>query len=367
MLKLGGAVAAAAAVPGAFGQGIQGAPAKKIRLDAYSRTLHWLRTPGEVAEACHQIGNTSIDLTVRPGSGHVNPENVKTELPAFVKGLKAGGIEVSMIAPAITEAEDPYAEATLDAASSLGIHHYWWGTFRYDETKPYWPQLDALKPKVEKIARLNEKYGMKAMAHPRAGAGSVSGGFYDLLYVLKNFDPRSVSFQYDTGQLMQARDEDVVLQLRLGTPYIGGFVWKDGVIEPADSPNPDDVFRAAHPRANTGPTDGAGMGAPMRANNGGGQAQTAAGPRNRTPNPYPSKWRSRQVPIGTGLVNVKLICHTLKEIGFDGPMECEPEWPQLGGADQGATELVVPREQVITLLKRDYDNVTSAMTAVGLT
>ena len=145
------------------GQAEQPAP---LKLDAYSRTLHWLRTPTEVAEACHQIGNTTIDLTVRPGSGHVDPAKVATDLPVFVKGLRAGGVEVSMIAPNITEAEDTYAEATLDAASSLGIHHYWWGTFRFDETKPYWPQLDALKPKVDKIAKLNEKYSMKGMAHP---------------------------------------------------------------------------------------------------------------------------------------------------------------------------------------------------------
>jgi sugar phosphate isomerase/epimerase len=342
------------------------ANSKKLRLDAYSRTLHWLRTPREVAEACHQIGNTSIDLTVRPGSGHVHPENVKTELPAFVKGLRGSGIEVSMIAPVITEAEDLNAEAILDAASSLGIHHYWWGTFRYDETKPYWPQLDALKPKVEKIAKLNEKYGMKAMAHPRGGAGSVSGAYYDLLYVLKNFDPRWVSYQYDTGNLLQARDEDVVLQLRLGAPYIGGFVWKDMVIEPTDAPNPDEAFRAAHPRASTGPTDGAGMGAAGRGPGAASQTAGAGGPRSRAASPFPSRWRTRQVPIGTGLVNLKLICQTLKEIGFDGPMECEPEWPQLGGADQGAAELVVPREQVIALLKRDYDTVTAAMDSVGL-
>jgi hypothetical protein len=38
----------------------------KIRIDAYSRTLHWVRKPEEVAEVCHQIGNTTIDLTVRP-------------------------------------------------------------------------------------------------------------------------------------------------------------------------------------------------------------------------------------------------------------------------------------------------------------
>src|SRR6185437_3367413 len=367
-LTMSGAAIAVASLPkSALAQsGAASAAPAKLRLDAYSRTLHWLRTPGEVADVCHQIGNPSIDLTVRPGSGHVDPAKVTTDLPVFVKGLRAGGIEVSMIAPNITEAEDQYAEATLDAASSLGIHHYWWGTFRFDETQPYWPQLDALKPKDEKIAKLNEKYGIKGMAHPRDGATSVSGAFFDLLYVLKNFDPRWVSFQYDTYHLLQAFDSGWVQQLRLGTPYIGGFVWKDVMIEPANSPNPDDEWRAAHPR----PAPAAGAGAEGFGGRGGGRGRGRGGfggGRGRGGNPSaPTKTRIRQVPVGTGMINLALIAQTLKEIGFNGPMECEPEWPQLGGADQGATELSIPREQAIALLKRDYDTMTGIMSGAGL-
>ena len=52
--------------------------------------------------------------------------------------------------------ECPPAEATLDAASQLGIKHYWWGTYRYDLAKPIAPQIEALKPRVAKLAKLNE-------------------------------------------------------------------------------------------------------------------------------------------------------------------------------------------------------------------
>ena len=71
-LQLGAAAIGATALPSiARGQDAS-APraaaavvAKPIRIDAYSRTLHWLRKPEEVAAACHQIGNSTIDLTVR--------------------------------------------------------------------------------------------------------------------------------------------------------------------------------------------------------------------------------------------------------------------------------------------------------------
>ena len=106
------------------------------------------------------------------------------------------------------------------------------------------------------------------------------------------------------------------------------------MIEPASSPNPDDEYRAAHPRPAqaAGPFDGAGLGAPGGGRGRGGFGRGAA--RNTT---APTRTRIRQVPVGTGMIDLALIAQTLKEIGFNGPMECEPEWPQLGGADQGAT------------------------------
>ncbi len=210
-----------------FGQSSQASTVKKLKLDAYSRTLHWLRTPEEVAEACHEIGNTTIDLTVRTYPGHVLAEKVKTDLPPFVNTLKRNGVTVSSMACEIADADTPNAEAMLDTASSLGIHHHWWRGFRYDDTKPYLPQLEALKPRVAKLAKLEERYGMKAMYHPGGGFSSV---FFDLLDVLRNFDPRFVSVHYDTGNLLQVNQQNLVTQLRLGAPYIGGVVFKDSVV-----------------------------------------------------------------------------------------------------------------------------------------
>jgi sugar phosphate isomerase/epimerase len=172
---------------------------------------------------------------------------------------------------------------------------------------------------------------------------------------LQNFDPRYVGFQYDTHHLMQAFDAGWVHQLRMGGPYIGGFVWKDIVIEPAGSPNPDDAWRAA----NTPPQDAAAGGA-----GGGGGGRFGGGGGGN--NPFPTKTRIRQVPVGTGMVNLPLIAATLKEIGFDGPMECEPEWPQLGGANGGRTELTISPEECIALLKRDKQTMDAVFATAGL-
>src|SRR5581483_1523778 len=56
------------------------APAK-LKVDAYSRHLQWLRTADEVAVAAIEMGYDGVDITVRPYPGHVNPDNVAQELP----------------------------------------------------------------------------------------------------------------------------------------------------------------------------------------------------------------------------------------------------------------------------------------------
>ena len=307
---------------------------RKLHLDAYSRTLHWLRTPSEVAEACHQIGNTTIDLTVRVYPGHVIPEKVKTDLPPFVNGLKRNGITVTCMAAEITDADTPYVEPMLDTASSLGIRHHWWRGFAIDASKPYMQQLDAFKPRVAGLVKLEEKYGMKAMYHPGWG---FSSAFFDLLYVLKDFDPRFVSVQYDTGNLLQTNQQNLVTQLRMGAPYIGGFVFKDAIIEPTPTADPT---------------------TPVNADGGHGRGAGRGGQQGR--------FRNRQVPVGTGIINLPLIAQTLKEINFNGPMECQPEWPELGGADQGRDTITIPREKVIELLRRDRMTIEAAFAGTGL-
>ena len=89
----------------------------------------------------------------------------------------------------ITDADSPNAEALLGAAHAAGLTHYACTPFRYDETKPIQPQLDALKPRVEKLAKLNEKNKLKAMYRTVAGSANVGSAVWDFLSVLRNFDP----------------------------------------------------------------------------------------------------------------------------------------------------------------------------------
>src|SRR5215467_4365296 len=159
------AMIAMAAARSGFGQGA----AAKLKVDAYSRHLQWLRDPGQIADAVVEMGFDGLDLTVRPYPGHVDPEKVAQDLPPFVNTVRKHGVAVRTITCPITDADSPNAEKILQTASSLGITHYWWGTFRYQPDKPVMEQLEALKPRVAKLATLNAKYKMTAMYHTYSG------------------------------------------------------------------------------------------------------------------------------------------------------------------------------------------------------
>ncbi len=339
-------------------------PKKKIRIDAYSRTLHWLRTPGEVAEACHQIGNTTIDLTVRAYPGHVDPAKVKTDLPSFVKGLQQNGITTTVLGADIVDDKTPNLEDMLGTASSLGIKYNWWRGFNFDYTKPYPPQIEALKLRLEKLVKIQEKYGMKAMYHPQGGI------MFDQLELIRNFDPRYVSLHYDTSHWLQVSESNMAAMMMMAGPYLGGFVWKDAVVEkrdPAAIAAEAAANRPARPDANAagGPPPGAPAtaGGPRAAAGGfgGGRGPGGGGGRNAAYN----GWGTRQVPVGSGMVDFTLAAKTLKLMNFDGPTECQPEWPGLGGAENGRDTLTLPRETVIALLKHDYDTIYACLTAAG--
>ncbi len=217
MLRRSGALLAAGAVNSALANSafaLEEWTHAKLSLSVSSRALPRHATPQDMARTVLNIGSNSVALM----SG-ANP--VDASLPHWVNGLRANGVNVTMIGVA----DD--AEAILDTAAQLGIRHYQWDGYRHDDSKPYWAQLHALKPRLETIARLNKKYAMKAMIRP---SDTSAGAFFDLYNILKHFDPRLVSFQLDENHLMKALGIGWMGQLRLGAPYIGGLVWTDGAV-----------------------------------------------------------------------------------------------------------------------------------------
>src|SRR5881628_3293397 len=70
---------------------------RRLIMDAYTRCLHWLRDPDEIADAAIEMTCGGVQPTVQEYPGHVDPSRVAQELPAFVKTMQKHGLRVKQV------------------------------------------------------------------------------------------------------------------------------------------------------------------------------------------------------------------------------------------------------------------------------
>jgi hypothetical protein len=207
---------------------VPAAATRKLVLDANSRHLQWLRTADEVAEATIEMVCGGVCVTVGPAPAHVDPARVAQQLPVFAKTIRNHGLRVTQIqGPAITDASQASAEAIIGAAAQAGITHYSLGNYTYDLARPLPPQIDAVKAKLERFVRLNQKHNVKLVLDTQSGPDAVGGVVLDLVPVFKEFDPRYIGFQWDTGNMALHGDGMWETLMRLAGPYVAAIGWRD--------------------------------------------------------------------------------------------------------------------------------------------
>ncbi|MEO8125517.1 MAG: TIM barrel protein [Bryobacteraceae bacterium] len=286
---------------------------RKLNVSIFSKHLQFLQ--GEaLAKAVAEIGFDGIDLAVRPG-GHVEPERVAQDLPPLLKIIRAHQLEVPMITSGIEDADTPHAESVLRTISELGIHHYRWGGFKYDPAGPaFGKQLEALKPRVAKLAALNARYKTGAMFHTHSGINLVGAPIWDLYVLLKDFDPQAVGVNYDVGHAtVEGGFGGWIDSFRVLGPHLRGVAVKDFLWE----------------------KDARGI------------------------------WKAEWKPIGEGMVRFPQFFQLLAQSDFTGPLQVHFEYP-LGGADAGKRTITMPREQVLSAMKRDLEKVRAYLGKAGL-
>lgn len=286
---------------------------RKLNVSIFSKHLQFLQ--GEaLAKAVAEIGFDGIDLAVRPG-GHVEPERVAQDLPPLLKIIRAHQLEVPMITSGIEDADTPHAESVLRTISELGIHHYRWGGFKYDPAGPaFGKQLEALKPRVAKLAALNARYKTGAMFHTHSGINLVGAPIWDLYVLLKDFDPQAVGVNYDVGHAtVEGGFGGWIDSFRVLGPHLRGVAVKDFLWE----------------------KDARGI------------------------------WKAEWKPIGEGMVRFPQFFQLLAQSDFSGPLQVHFEYP-LGGADAGKRTITMPQEQVLSAMKRDLEKVRAYLGKAGL-
>ena len=378
---------------------------RRLILDAHSRSLHWVRTADEVAKAAIEMVCGGVCLTVGSHPAHIDATRVRQDLPAFAKRVRAQGLRLTQIhGPSIRDATDPNAEAIISATAEAGCTHYSLGGYTYDLAKPLAPQLDAIKARVERFVRLNQKHKLTLVYETLPGPASVGGNVLDMLSVMKEFDPRHIGFGWDTGHMALHGDGMWETLMRLAGPYIATVSWRDrgwvqelglrGEGGPYAGPYPriEPLVTLPDGRAVPGTPQGAGAGrgggrggrgggadegdAPSPAARGGGPPRGPANsagagsidannPLWRSDNGEMPKrpiggenakgagWSAPNVAMGTGVVHIPRVATVLAELGFNGPSALRSEYGGIGGAETGADKITRDRQFVIGMLKRD--------------
>lgn len=285
---------------------------KPVKLVVFSKHLHWAPW-NEMASVATECGFDGIDLTVRK-AGHVLPERVADDLPRAAEAIKKAGSELSMITAGIVDAQSPHAEDILKAASALGVRHYRWGGFKYDDRTPIADQLTALKRRVKELADLNKRYNMTAMYHTHSGM-EVGAPIWDLWTILREFDPNLVSINYDIGHAtVEGGFGGWIRSAQLSAPLMRGVAVKD--------------FRW-------------------------GTNEKGA-------------WTPRWCAPGEGMVQFTKFFAMLKQQRFEGPIQVHYEYPGLGGAEHGNAKITVSKAEVVSILKRDHDFYRARMREAAL-
>jgi len=263
----------------------------------FSKHLQWLDYKG-MAETAAEVGFDGVDLTVRP-RGHVLPERAVDDLPKAVEAVKKAGIKVMMMTTAITDPQDPLTEPILKTASRLGVRYYRTGYYRYDRAKSVPATLDEIRPRLRDLAAMNAHYGIAASYQNHAGDGYVGAPLWDLQSLLKDINPRWFGCQYDIRHATVEGGTSWPTTLRLLAPHINTLVAKDFLWAQRDG-----------------------------------------------------KWRTENCPLGQGMVDFPKYFSMLDDQKIAVPFSLHLEY-SLGGAEHGARELTISKQQATTIIRKD--------------
>lgn len=269
-------------------------------ISLFSKSIQFLDYD-RMADFIAELGFDGVDLTVRR-DGHINPEQVRSELPKVAKALEKVSKKITMITTGIVDADES-AEAILGTASCLGIKYYRTGYFNYDNKRDINLIIDECKERMEKIEKLNRKYNIHGCYQNHSGPYRfVGGAIWDLQRIIKDLDPEFIGVQYD---IMHASVEGAYAwpyALRLIAPWIKVLAIKDYLWS----------------KDNTG------------------------------------KWRDQMVPMGEGMVDFDAYLKEVKTLSIPTNFSMHNMY-DLGGAELGSLTPTMSKETIKQKIREDMN------------
>jgi sugar phosphate isomerase/epimerase len=175
-----------------------------------------------------QVGWDGVELPLRAG-GHVLPERVEEDLPAFVAALSARSKTVLALATDIRDA-DGLTERVLRAAVRSGIRRYRLGAYRYRAGVPFTDQLLEFRARLTDLAALNRELGVTGLIQNHSGNGYVGASLWDLHALIETFEPSEIGVHFDIGHAtveagLSWPTAFELVKERVGAVIVKDFVW----------------------------------------------------------------------------------------------------------------------------------------------
>ncbi len=190
----------------------------------FTKTLKDRSIP-DLTETLGSIGADGADLCVRDGYP-VNPDNVRTALPAAVQLFRRENLTIAMVS-APTDLHDPSspaAEALFAGCHDADVHYlkpgYW--SFR---PGPYQPQLDAARRQLDGWQKLAQRFGVRCCVHIHSGSFlSINTSAATLL--VQGTDPTHIGLYLDPGHLA-LNGEPAEMAIAMAGPRLALVAVKD--------------------------------------------------------------------------------------------------------------------------------------------
>ena len=271
---------------------------RPLSVHLFSKHLQFLDYKN-MAKVAADLGFDGLDLTVRPG-GHVEPENVESDLPRAVEAMANAGLLSIMMTTAVNNASDEVNRRVLNTAADQGMQFYRMGYYKFDDTKGWKQNLDDHREDMQALADLNKEHGLHG-AYQNHARKYVGAYIPDIIYLLEGLDSKWAGCQFD---------------IRHATVE-GGKAWPQGVEWLKDYLSTiviKDFTWAKHPKT--------------------------------------GKWGAMNTPLGEGMVDFVGYFKLLRKLNLHPVATMHAEY-ELGGANHGKRELKISKRQVYKALRKD--------------